>query len=196
MKFALLFGVEEFTASLEAYTYPEEFSLCDGTEAIENGLFVTQQNRQSFGLSYRTKLGNDVNGVDHGYKIHLVYNAYVAPSEKSYTSVSDAIEPTNFSWDILTIPSLVPSKRPSSHFEIDSRETSPFLMSLIESILYGDGTQEARLPSITELIEIFRLSAGADIDGGFAPSNQEFEYDAGFSDATYLRTIDAGSAAG
>ncbi len=193
-KFAILFGVEEFTATIQAYTYPEEFSASDGTTEIANGLYTTQQNRAPFGMSYRTKVGNDINGIDFGYKIHIIYNAYVEPSDKSYSTISDSIDPTNFSWNISTIPQDVPELRPSAHFEIDSRNTTAFLLTFIEEILYGSALEEPRLPLLDELITLFRMNDLDILDGGFYDSNHEYEYDGGFPESEHVRTFDGGSA--
>lgn len=192
-KFAVLFGVEEFRAEIEAYTYPEEFDASQGNSEIANGLYTTQQDRAPFGMSYRTKVGNDVEGLDHGYKIHIVYNAYVEPSDKTYTSVSDSIEPTNFNWSIVTIPQEVPEKRPSAHFEIDSRTTTPFQLDFIEGILYGSAGEDPRLPDLDELVTLFVMNNLDILDGGFPDSTHEYEYDGGFPESEHIRTFDGGS---
>lgn len=142
-------GVESFSANLEAYTYPIDFQLYDGTQQI-----ITQQNRKYFGLSYRTFIGNTVK-PDSGYKIHLVYNALASPSSKSYNSMGDSVDPIKFSWDISTIPVLLSSGEITSHLIIDSTIAYPWALTTLEDILYGSGFSDPRLPSINEVLGIF-----------------------------------------
>lgn len=131
-------STEEFSGSIEAFTYPREFEELDGSKALYTGLFVNQQFRKSFGLSYRTKLGDDVAGIDKGYKIHLVYNALAAPSEKTFDTLGDAPEAIAFSWDFTTTPIVVaPGIKPMAHITIDSTRISPLMLRLIEQKLYG-----------------------------------------------------------
>ena len=146
---------EEFEASIDAYSAPSEFDKCDGTASIHHGLFVTQQPRESFGFSYRTKIGNDLQGTDHGYKIHLVYNALAGPAQRDYATIGDSVEPLTFTWDISTAPVDIPGFRPSAHFVIDSRRTPKVVMEFIEGIIYGSDSTTSRLPSAIELIELF-----------------------------------------
>lgn len=153
VKFLVVTQPTDFEATIEAYTYPDEFEVCDGTLAVADGLGVTQQPQQEFGLSYRTKVGNDVNGLDLGYKIHLVYRAVATPTEKAYASQNDATDPTTFSWDLTTTPVVVPGFKPSAHLILDSTEMTPFALGIIESILYGF-TGAARLPLPPELLAL------------------------------------------
>lgn len=150
---------EEFEGTLEAFTYPEEFALCDGTAYMAIGLFITQQKRRSFGFSYRTRIGNDVDGTDRGYKIHIVYNAMANPSEKDYTSISDEVEPTTFSWDISTTPVKFEDAafgvKYGSHLILDSRIVYPWAMRAVEAVLYGDNDNYGRLPSPREILDLF-----------------------------------------
>lgn len=158
---------EEFAATLSAYTYPDEFNECDGSSKIHNGLYATQQARKTFSLSYRTRIGNDVDGVDHGYKIHLVYNALAAPSKATYSSIGGSNDPSDFSWDITTRASAFALHRNVSHLVIDSTETDARILSTLEDILYGSDTTASRLPSITELTSLFATVYGLDvIDNG------------------------------
>lgn len=157
---------EEFEATIEAYTYPDEFAVCDGSVRISNGLYAAQQSKKSFGLSYRSKIGNDVDGVDHAYKIHLVYNALAAPSERPHTTLSESTTPDNFSWKIVTKPPTMIGYKQTAHFVIDSREASAGLMTAFENILYGTDTSAARLPGVSELISLFQSYPDEFIDGG------------------------------
>lgn len=148
-------GPEDFEATIEAYTYPEEFELCNGTVNLGAGLFLTQQRRLPFGLCYRTKVGNDIVGDSYGYKLHLIYNALAAPTTKNYTSVDDTPEAIAFSWDITTKPVLVSGHKATPHIIIDtSKLTAPLLASL-ESLIYGTPDANPRLPLPAELITLF-----------------------------------------
>lgn len=146
---------EEFEATIQAFGAPAEFAVCDGTAMIMNGLFVTQQRRQSFGLSYRTRVGNDSNGVDHGYKLHLVYNALAAPSERGNATIGDSTDPISFSWAITTVPAGVAGFRPTAHYLVDSRQTHPTTLAYLEAILYGSDGENPRQPTASELKDIF-----------------------------------------
>lgn len=154
-KYVNLASSEEFEATIEAYSAPQEFGVCDGTVEIYNGLSVTQQRRKSFGLSYRTMIGNDVDGPDHGYKIHIVYNALAAPSERSNQTIKEAPEPTTLSWAITTTPPRLTALKPSAHFVIDSRRTDPGVLSDLEDILYGTLSTDPDFPTPEELVELF-----------------------------------------
>lgn len=193
VKFLNYFNSEEFEATVEAYTYPDEFALCDGTASISNGLFATQQKRKPFGLSYRTKIGNDVDGLDHAYKIHLVYNAKVAPSERSNQSVAETVDPDNFSWAITTTPVFFRDHRPTAHFVIDSRDTTNNLLRKIEDILYGNDDQEPRLPGIAELIYIFESETATVFDAGRVGEPYYGTFDAGRVGTALTSTIDGGA---
>jgi hypothetical protein len=154
-KYLNVSSAEEFAASIDALSAPPEFGVCDGSQSIRNGLFITQQRRESFGFAYRTKVGNDVEGLEYGYKIHLVYNALASASSKNYSSLSDSSNPISLSWDISTVPPNIIGYRPSAHFVIDSRYTPSALLIEVESILYGTSIFDPRLPSVTEIIELF-----------------------------------------
>lgn len=169
---------EEFAGTIEAYTYPPEFARCDGTQSLNDGLFATQQYRQPFGLSYRTKIGNDLQGDDHGYKIHIVYNAKAKPTERGNVTIKDTPEALTFSWDFTTIPTRVPGVRPTAHLIIDSTLTDPFVLAAIEDILYGTDVSLSELPSPIDLLAIFLeggpippfIIEGPDVDGRFTAS--------------------------
>jgi hypothetical protein len=155
IKYLNLSAAEEFTATINAFSNPPEFGPCDGSIAIQNGLYVTQQPRKSFGFSYRTKLGNETEGPDHAHKIHLVYNALAAPSSRSNNSVGDSTEPLELSWTITTLPPAITGYRPTAHFVIDSKLTSLEILAEVEDILYGSEATSARLPSVSELMGLF-----------------------------------------
>lgn len=150
---------EEFKATIEAYTYPDEFALCDGSASMAQGLFIEQQRRRSFGLSYRTRIGNDIDGIDHGYKIHIVYNAQVDPTERTYDTISDDAEAMTFSWDISTRPVKFQDDafgvKYGSHLVLDSRKVYPWALEAIEKILYGFENTAAALPNPQSLLAIF-----------------------------------------
>lgn len=148
-------SVEEFEATIEAFSSPSEFARCDGTAAIGNGLFITQQPRIPFDFSYRTRIGNDVDGLDHGYKIHLVYNAMAAPVSRDNTTLSDSSELRTLSWDITTTAPVFSGYRPSAHLVIDSRKTTEEQLSIIETMLYGGVDTEPQLISAADITQLF-----------------------------------------
>lgn len=146
---------EEFEATIEAFTYPDEFAYCDGTATLAPGLFISNQYRQPFGLSYRTRLGDDQVGIDRGYKIHLIYNALAAPTEVANATMSESPEPVHFSWSITTTPVAVDGFRHSAHFVIDSTKTDPMVLAELEDQLYGSADNAPNLPTIAQLLTIF-----------------------------------------
>jgi hypothetical protein len=145
---------EEFEATITAYTYPKLFGECDGTVQVRTGLFVTQQRRKSFGFSFRTQVGNELTS-DLGYKIHIVYNALAAPTDRKNATLSDNADAEDFSWSVTTRPPAISGYRRTSHVVIDSRETDPVTLSAVEDILYGTDINTARLPDFAELVTIF-----------------------------------------
>lgn len=149
IKYLNLLSAEEFGGTIEAFTYPEEFGQCDGTAEPEPGVVIGQQSRKSFGLCYRTKLGNDVDGVDHGYKLHLVYGALVSPSEKAYQTINESPEAITFSWEFSTTPAPVTGLKPTSVIVIDSTLVDPADLAALELILYGNtvGAIQPLLPT-------------------------------------------------
>lgn len=151
IKYLNLFSAEEFAATLEAFTFPDEFLALDGFAEPAPGVFVAQQGRGTFGLSYRSKVGNDLEAEDHGYKLHLVYGCKASPSEKAYSTINDSPEPITFSWEITTTPAPVTDLRPTSLIVIDSRTTDAAKMAALEAVLYGD-TIAAKLPTPDEII--------------------------------------------
>jgi hypothetical protein len=149
---------EEYSATITAYTYPEEFEVCDGTARADTGLFVSHQRRQPFSFAYRTMIGNDTD-PESAYKIHIVYNALAAPSDRDFASMSDSPSTANFGWVITTTPPAMPGFRPSSHLVIDTRIAHPGAISDVEDILYGTDTTSARIPDLAELITVFDTNA-------------------------------------
>lgn len=156
IKYLNLISNEEFGATIEAYTYPDEFAACDGSAAIAEGVMAGQQKRNSFGFSYVTKLGNDTDGADHGYKLHLVYGCLATPSEKSYATVNESPEAITFSWTVTTTPVEVPGLKPTSCITIDSTKVNKDKLAALEAMLYGTESEEAKLPTPTELAELFK----------------------------------------
>lgn len=159
IKYLNLTSAEEFEASIEAYTYPDEFAECDGSATVATGVTIGQQSRKIFGLAYRTTIGNDVDGTDHGYKIHLIYGCMASPSEKGYETINDSPDAITFSWDISTTPVEVTGFKPTSTLVIDSTKVDATKLAALEDILYGkDGTGDdgktARLPLPNEIIEL------------------------------------------
>ena len=154
VKYVELMSNEEFGASIEAYTYPEEFEQCDGSAELADGITIGQQPRKSFGLCYRTKIGNDTAGDEHGYKIHLIYGAKAAPTEKSYTTINDSPEAITFSWEITTTPIEVAGHKPTATLTIDSTKVTPTALTAIETKLYGDTSGEPTLPTPAEILAL------------------------------------------
>jgi len=155
IKYLNLSESEEFEGTIEAFSAPVEFSACDGELSLYAGLSITQQPRKSFGLSYRTLVGNDVSALDFGYKIHIVYNALAQPSQRARATVSSAIDPLSLSWPFSTTPMDVALSRPTAHLVIDSRTTPSDKLIAVEDILYGTDVTISRLPLPEELITIF-----------------------------------------
>lgn len=160
IKYLNLISNEEFGATIEAYTYPDEFAECDGSAALSTGVMIGQQARKTFGLCYRTSLGNDVDGSDYGYKLHLVYGCLAAPSEKSYSTINDSPEAITFSWEVSTTPVNVTGFKPTSQITIDSTKVKKEKLTALEDILYGkDGegpaATEPKLPLPDEIAALF-----------------------------------------
>ena len=146
MKYLNLISAEEFGATVEAYTYPDEFAECDGSASLATGVTVGQQSRKTFALCYRTVLGNDTDNDAHGYKLHIIYGATAAPSEKAYSTVNDSPEAITFSWELKTTPVNVTGFKPTACITIDSTKANPEKLTALEEILYGkDGTGDGGL---------------------------------------------------
>ncbi len=155
-KYLNLISNEEFEAGIEAYTYPDEFKECDGSKEIAVGVSIGQQARKMFGLSYVTKIGNDVELSEHGYKIHLIYGATASPSEKGYSTINASPDAITFSWDVSTTPVNAAGHKPTASLEIDSTKVDAVKLAAFEKVLYGDGDTEARLPLPDEIAEMFK----------------------------------------
>jgi hypothetical protein len=155
IKYLNLISAEEFSATIEAYTYPVEFSEYDGLVLPQPGVALGQQARKLFGLSYRTRIGNDLEGDEYGYKLHLVYGCIATPSEKAYNTVNDSPEAITFSWEVSTTPAPVTGFRPVSLITIDSTVVAPADLTALETLLYGAVATEPALPTPDEVIALF-----------------------------------------
>jgi len=154
-KYLSLFSAEDFGATVEAYTYPDEFAVCDGTAEITDGAFIGQQTRKTFGLCYRTEFGNDLLGNDYGYKLHIIYGCKASPSEKAYSTINDSPEAITFSWTITTTPVPVDGFNGTASLIIDSTKvTTKDNLTKLEEILYGKGSTAPRLPLPAEIVSI------------------------------------------
>lgn len=151
IKYLNLMSAEEFGGTIEAYMYPDEFMACDGSAALQEGVYVGQQPRKTFGLCYRTVLGNDVDNNEYGYKLHLVYGALAAPSEKAYASINDSPEPITMSWEFTTTPVAVTGHKPTAIVTIDSTKADKTKLAALEDILYGSEDSEPRMPLPDEI---------------------------------------------
>lgn len=158
IKYLNLMSAEEFAATIEAYTYPDEFAECDGSAELAKGVAIGQQKRKAFGLCYRTVLGNDVDGNDYGYKLHIIYGAMAAPSEKAYATINDSPEAITFSWELSTTPVSVDGFKPTASITIDSTKADPTKLEALEKILYGSEEAEARLPLPNEIATLMAAS--------------------------------------
>lgn len=153
-KYLSLMSTEEFGATIEAYTYPDEFAACDGSAELADGVMIGQQKRSTFGLCYKTTIGNDTDGNDHGYKLHIIYGAMAKPSERAYASINDSPEAITFSWEITTTPVNVTGAKPTASLVIDSTKADPSKLAALEDVLYGkdgDPANEPRLPLPDEI---------------------------------------------
>lgn len=167
IKYLNLMSNEEFGATVEAYTYPDEFAECDGSASLTEGVYIGQQARKTFGLCYRTTLGNDSKGNDYGYKLHIIYGAMASPSEKAYSTINDSPDAITFSWELSTTPVAVANFKPTASLTIDSTKVDPAKLAALEEILYGkDGTGEdhstgavdPRLPLPDEIANLMKGS--------------------------------------
>lgn len=163
IKYLNLISAEEFGATIEAFTYPPEFSVCDGSAEPTPGVMIGQQTRKPFGMSYRTLLGNDLQNTDYGYKLHIIYGATASPSERAYSTVNDSPEAITFSWEVTTTPVEVTGYKPTASLVIDSTKVAPANMATLENILYGSETGDPRLPMPDEVISIIGSSSSITI---------------------------------
>ena len=166
IKYLNLMSTEEFGATIEAYTYPDEFAECDGSAELATGVYIGQQPRKTFGLCYKTTLGNDEDGNSYGYKLHLIYGAKAAPTEKAYATINDSPEAITFSWELTTTPVPVKNAKPTASLTIDSTKVDPGKLAALEDILYGkdgtgDGNTGATEPKLPLPDEIATLMADA-----------------------------------
>ena len=161
IKYLSLLSAEEFSATVEAYTYPTEFEACDGTAELAPGITIGQQDRGTFGFSYRTKVGTDTD-PDKGYNIHLVYGCLAAPSEKAFNTVSDSPEAVTFSWEFSTTPVNIAGHKPTAHIKINSTKIAAEKLKLIEDMIYGAATPAAssKLPTPAELMALVGATQG------------------------------------
>lgn len=159
IKYLNLISTEEFGATIEAYTYPEEFNVCDGTSEIAKGVTIGQQKRKTFGLCYKTIVGNDTDSNEHGYKLHIIYGALAAPSEKNYETVNDSPDAITFSWEVSTTPVNVNGNKPTASLTIDSTKVNKEKLAKLEDILYGSAEADARLPLPDEIATVMKDEA-------------------------------------
>ena len=159
IKYVELISAEEFGATLECYTYPDEFAECDGSAEVAPGVIIGQQNRKTFGLCYRTTLGNDVKGNEYGYKLHLIYGAKASPSEKSYSTINDSPEAITFSYEITTTPVNVTGHKPTACLTINSTKVEAGKLQQLETLLYGAESTEAKLPLPDEVINLLKSTS-------------------------------------
>ena len=158
IKYLNLLSTEEFGCTIEAYTYPDEFAECDGSASIATGVTIGQQKRKTFGLCYRTVLGNDVDNNDYAYKLHLVYGCLAAPSEKAYSAINDSPDAITFSWEVTTTPVAVNGFKPTACITIDSTKANAEKLTALEAILYGATETEARLPLPDEIATLMKTN--------------------------------------
>jgi hypothetical protein len=176
IKYLNLASVEEFEATINAYSAPAEFGPCDGTSPVYNGLFVTQQPRKPFSISYRTRVGNDIDGADHAYKIHLVYNALAAPASRNHQSEIEQNNVGALAWKITTLPPGISGYKPTSHFIVDSRQTPVDILAQLEDQLYGSDAFGATLPTVAQLMGLFGVPI---LDAQFPSSPTDIILDGG-----------------
>jgi hypothetical protein len=156
IKYVELTSAEEFGATIEAYTYPSEFEACDGSASLVEGITIGQQDRVPFGLCYKTVVGNDVRGNDLGYKLHLIYGAKAAPSERAFQTINDSPEAITFSWEITTTPVNVTGFKPTANLVIDSTKVDSAKLALIEEKLFGSESEEPKLPLPDEIVALMK----------------------------------------
>lgn len=153
-KYGELLSTEEFGGSIEAYTYPDGFKACNGEVEIAPGITIAQQTRRTFGLAYKTLIGNDVLGAKYGYKLHLVYGAKAAVSEQSNQTISDSPEAKTMSWEFSTTPVAVEGHEPTSHLVINSTTVAPEKLTALEALIYGSDDAEPTLPLPSEVLAL------------------------------------------
>jgi hypothetical protein len=183
IKYLNLVSAEEFGATIEAFTYPDEFAQCDGTAVPVPGVAIGQQSRKAFGLAYRSRIGNDLDGTDHGYKLHMIYGALAAPSEKAFATINDSPEAIAFSWEVTTSPVQVTDLKPTALLTVDSTKVDAAALKTLEDILYGTAGVDARMPLPDEVFALFEGgSIAVKLTGANAPT---------YDSATFIVTIPA-----
>lgn len=160
IKYLDIAAAEDFSATLEAFASPPEFGPCEGQKQLSPGLFVTQQPRKTFGLCYRTLIGNDLVGEEYGYKLHLVYNCTAAPSGRAHVTISETVSPATRSWTINTVPPPASTFKPTAHIVLDSTLIEPYAMEQVEGLLYGHANGEAYLPTVAEIVATLDTRVG------------------------------------
>lgn len=189
-KYLSLRSAEEFGATIEAYTYPDEWGQCDGSAELASGVLIGQQTRRKFGLSYRTTLGNDTLGNDYGYKLHVIYNATASPSEKSYSTINDSPEAITFSWEVTTEPvEFTKDLKPSAILTIDSTKIDPAKLKQIEDLLYGTEDSEPKLPTPAEIIAVVGTTTYTEVDS----TASDYSTKNPSTEGWYVRTGTAGN---
>lgn len=173
IKYLNLLSAEDFGGTIEAFTYPDEFGQCDGTVAPSPGVRLSQQGRKTFGMCYRTRVGNDIEGTEHGHKLHLLYGCQASPSEKAYATINDSPEAIAFSWDFTTTPAPVSGYKPTALIVIDSTVVPSAQMDALEDILFGSVGDDARLPTPDEVITLFGAGV-ANVDLGTAANQPAY----------------------
>ena len=158
IKYLNLVSAEELGGTIEAYTYPDEFALCDGSAELTKGVMIGQQARRTFGLCYRTAIGNDIQNNDYGYKLHLVYGCLASPSEKAYATINDSPEAITFSWEFKTTPVNVDGFKPTASLVIDSTKVDKAKLAALEAVLYGSESEEASLPLPSAVAEMMKAA--------------------------------------
>lgn len=161
IKYVSLRSAETFGGTIEAYMYPEEWAACDGSAELAPGVYAGQQKRNTFGFSYRTVVGNDTNGDDYGYKIHLIYGATASPSERSYQTVNDSPEPITLSWEFETTPVNLEGYKPTALIEIDSTKVDSSNLKKLEDMIYGSSTGDSKLPTPDEVMNLFKTNGSS-----------------------------------
>jgi hypothetical protein len=183
---------EQLEASIDAYMYPLLFEQCDGTSRLDNGLRAHKQKRKPFSMVYRTKIGNDIDGVDLAYKIHILYNLRAEPSDRKFPTLGDRVDPTSFSWKVIGRPEIVEGLLPTAYYSIDSRDIPATLLTELENILYGDSIREPSLPSPGELVFLFDSFEDIDYDAGGPLTPVFLIHDAGAPDTPVILILDGG----
>ena len=184
---------EEFEGNIEAYSYPLEFEPCDGIAKLEHGLRVTRQRRKPFSMVYRTLVGNPIDDLTFGYKLHILYNLRAEPSNRKYPSLSERVNPTTFSWNVSARPPKVEGVIPSAHYVVDSREAPAELLTTLENLLYGTATTDPELPTAGELIFMFDSFLDNVYDAGSPLSPVFLVHDAGGPDTPVTLVLDGGA---